>query len=69
LLWVSPPGDYAIINSNHIPDGTATKTPSLLIVVMPVRAAGRRVSFFIGSVTYLTQRHLQSTYSTSRSVR
>src|SRR5215471_7897206 len=23
LLWVSPPGDYAIVNSNHIPDGTA----------------------------------------------
>src|SRR5262249_43911758 len=22
LIWVSPPGDYAIINSNHIPDGT-----------------------------------------------
>src|SRR6516164_142506 len=22
LLWVSPPGDYAIVNSNHIPDGT-----------------------------------------------
>src|SRR6516162_5886986 len=23
LLWVSPPGDYAIVNSNHIPDGTS----------------------------------------------
>src|SRR5215831_16496287 len=23
LIWVSPPGDYAIVNSNHIPDGTA----------------------------------------------
>jgi hypothetical protein len=22
LFWVSPPGDYAIVNSNHIPDGT-----------------------------------------------
>jgi hypothetical protein len=22
LVWVSPPGDYAIVNSNHIPDGT-----------------------------------------------
>jgi hypothetical protein len=22
LLWVSPLGDYAIINSSHIPDGT-----------------------------------------------
>src|SRR5262249_50809776 len=22
LIWVSPPGDYAIVNSNHIPDGT-----------------------------------------------
>lgn len=22
LIWVSPPGDYAILNSNHIPDGT-----------------------------------------------
>src|SRR5262249_48598525 len=22
LLWVSPPGDYAIVNSNHISDGT-----------------------------------------------
>src|SRR6516225_5822578 len=25
LLWVSPPGDYAIINSNHIPDGTVRR--------------------------------------------
>src|SRR6516162_1390766 len=25
LLWVSPPGDYAIVNSNHIPDGTSEK--------------------------------------------
>jgi hypothetical protein len=23
LIGVSPPGDYAIVNSNHIPDGTA----------------------------------------------
>jgi hypothetical protein len=22
MSWVSPPGDYAIVNSNHIPDGT-----------------------------------------------
>jgi hypothetical protein len=22
LIWVSPSGDYAILNSNHIPDGT-----------------------------------------------
>src|SRR6201997_2158227 len=22
LIWVSPPGDYAIVNSNHIPDAT-----------------------------------------------
>ena len=22
LIWVSPPGDYAIVNSNHISDGT-----------------------------------------------
>ena len=26
LLWVSPPGDYAIVNSNHIPDRTSADT-------------------------------------------
>jgi hypothetical protein len=25
LLCTSPPGDYAIINSNHIPDGTISE--------------------------------------------
>src|SRR5499433_834313 len=29
LLWVSPPGDYAIVNSNHIPDGTGQTLPDL----------------------------------------
>jgi hypothetical protein len=23
IVWVSAPGDYAILNSNHTPDGTS----------------------------------------------
>jgi hypothetical protein len=30
LLWVSPPGDYAIVNSNHISDGTGGDLAELL---------------------------------------
>jgi hypothetical protein len=30
LLWVSPPGDYAVVNSNHIPDGTKSLRDSSL---------------------------------------
>jgi hypothetical protein len=25
IVWVSTPGDYALFNSNHIPDGTASR--------------------------------------------
>jgi hypothetical protein len=25
IVWVSAPGDYALFNSNHIPDGTITR--------------------------------------------
>jgi len=30
MSWVSPPGDYAIVNSNHIPDGTSAILPHVL---------------------------------------
>jgi hypothetical protein len=26
IVWVSAPGDYALFNSNHIPDGTQGET-------------------------------------------
>src|SRR6516225_3790938 len=32
LLWVSPPGDYAIVNSNHIPDGTVLAKRRCLMI-------------------------------------
>src|SRR5262249_33940473 len=42
LLWVSPPGDYAFLNSNHIPDGThrgcengRSRTSGLQLLVSP----------------------------------
>jgi hypothetical protein len=29
IVWVSAPGDYAILNSNHTPDGTLPSVPAL----------------------------------------
>src|SRR6516164_8640606 len=41
LLWVSPPGDYAIVNSNHIPDGTFHCTGSSQSTVRVISANSR----------------------------
>src|SRR5262244_1593368 len=39
IVWVSAPGDYAILNSNHTPDGTwlAVMEPLLVSVVLDPR--------------------------------
>jgi hypothetical protein len=31
MIWVSPSGDYAIVNSNHIPDGTPASSLAALM--------------------------------------